>query len=206
MGATPISDLAFAFTLTQLQTLTLTVNGPVEVHCTHNKSQMQMLTVNGPLAMQWKPDNHQLFYLCDNDRLSAESLVLGPCSVVVSVQRYNTGDLGPIPGLSYRTKRVEMLGSVSISYSLTPPRYKIGSSPMWEDRERCLYEGDHQSHHLMAHLRGYSHQGWVSSQDWCQPAWEIEWPMILPPGDSPLERKLCVKPSVLLGANKFNLV
>ena len=55
MGATPISDLVFAFMLRHSQMLTLTVNDPIEVHCTHNKSQTQMLTltqtltVNGPL-------------------------------------------------------------------------------------------------------------------------------------------------------------
>ena len=37
MGATPISDLVFAFMLTQM----LTVNGPIGLYCTQNKSLTQ---------------------------------------------------------------------------------------------------------------------------------------------------------------------
>ena len=54
MGATSISDLAFAFML--LQSLTLTVNGPIHLHydqhrsLMHAQTQTQSLTVNGPLA------------------------------------------------------------------------------------------------------------------------------------------------------------
>ena len=54
MGALPIWNLAFDFTLMQSLMQTLTVNGPIDLHCTHNKSQSQTqtrsLTVNQPLG------------------------------------------------------------------------------------------------------------------------------------------------------------
>ena len=56
MGATPIWNLAIGMTQMQSQMLTLTVNTPINLHCTHTKSQTktltQTLTVNGPL--QWR--------------------------------------------------------------------------------------------------------------------------------------------------------
>ena len=56
MGATPISDLAIAMSLSLMQLLT--VNRSIEVHCTHNKSLSRSLTVNRPLG-------YDFFYLLD---------------------------------------------------------------------------------------------------------------------------------------------
>ena len=53
MGATPIWNLAISMMHTQSQTLTLTVNGPIEIHCTQTLTQTLTLTltVNGPLML-----------------------------------------------------------------------------------------------------------------------------------------------------------
>ena len=80
----------------------------------------------------------------------SEHFYCEPRSVVVSMKRCYTGALGSIPG------RVETLGSVSVNHSLTTPRYKIGTSLMWDDGMWCL--------RMTAHLREYAHQGWVRSQ------------------------------------------
>ena len=59
-----------------------------------------------------------------------------PHSVVVSITCSYAGEPGLIPG-----KGVETLGSVCISHSLTIPRCKIGTSPMWEDRMALVLYG-----------------------------------------------------------------
>ena len=63
---------------------------------------------------------------------------------------------------------VDIPGSVLVNISLTAPRSKIGTSPVvvglvhsfaW-DVERP----QSRDHDAMAHLREYSHKGWLSSQ------------------------------------------
>ena len=44
LGAAPTSDLAFAFMLMQSLMQTLTVNGPIDMHCTQSKLLTQMHT------------------------------------------------------------------------------------------------------------------------------------------------------------------
>ena len=58
MGATPIWNLVISVTKMQLQTPMLTVNDPVNLHCTHTKSQMQTLTQMRTCEWSFKPNTH----------------------------------------------------------------------------------------------------------------------------------------------------
>ena len=49
MGATPIWNLVIATSLSQLLMQTLTVNAPINLHCSQNQSLSQSPTVNRPL-------------------------------------------------------------------------------------------------------------------------------------------------------------
>ena len=49
-------------------------------------------------------------------------------------------------GIDSWIDRLETSGSVSVNHSLTPPRCKIGSSPMCEDGMWHLNEDDYQSY------------------------------------------------------------
>ena len=60
-----------------------------------------------------------------------------------------------------------MLGSASLSHASPHQGVKLVPALCGRMDREHLYEGDHRSHHqeVMAHLREYSHQHWVSSQE-----------------------------------------
>ena len=86
----------------------------------------------------------------------------------VTVQRYPPANFEASVGHCFLKPQPHPT-SVSVSHSLTPPMCKIRTSPVWEDRSSTGPAWDAEwpwsyHHEVMAHLRGYSHQGWVSSQ------------------------------------------
>ena len=101
---------------------------------------------------------------------------------LVSVQHCDAGDPGSIPSPGKSQWRLETLGNVSVSHSLTTPRCKIGFSPMWEDRrlvlaKRCWLNWEDT----------HTKVGWVP-RSCASPVWDVEWLLISSPwGDGSLE-------------------